>query len=151
MKKTLALLVLTLFVCSSLAFALGRFEKAEYLKGAADQKNGERIKGTLAFDNASKQLSFVDPKGNAVLTVKYDSIKSLLYERTSKPRYAEGLLLAWPLLFTKSKKHYLTVQFADPSGAGQFAIIHLDKSNYQAALAEAEAETGKQVQRTEEH
>jgi hypothetical protein len=128
------------------------FDKAEYLKpAAAGSKKGETVGGTLRFDSGKKEVEFLDKKGTADVDVKYDSIKSILYEKTSKPRYAAGLLLAWPLLFTKSKKHYLTIQYTDAAGTGAFAIIHLDKSNFREAIARAESETGKKVERSEEH
>jgi hypothetical protein len=128
------------------------FDKAEYLKpAAAGSKKGETVAGTLRFDTAKKEVGFLDKKGNPAVDIKYDSIKSMLYEKTAKPRYAAGLLLAWPLLFTKSKKHYLTIQYSDASGSGQFIIIHLDKSNFREAIARAESETGKKVDRSEEH
>lgn len=128
------------------------FGKAEYIKpAAAGSKKGETVGGSLRFDTAKKEVQFVDKKGSPALNVKYDSIKSMLYEKTAKPRYAAGLLIAWPLLFTKSKKHYLTIQYADAAGTGQFVIIHLDKSNFREAIARAESETGKKVERSEEH
>ena len=139
---------------SGVCFGQGQFDfdKAEYIKPtAAGSKKGETVGGTLRFDTTKKEVEFVDKKGNPDLSVKYDSIKSMLYERTAKPRYTEGFLLAWPLLFTKSKKHYLTIQYADAAGAGKFAIIHLDKSNFREAVDRAESETGKKVERVEEH
>jgi len=45
----------------------------------------------------------------------------------------------------------IPVQYADAAGTGQFAIVRLDKSNFQEALARAESETGKKVERSEEH
>lgn len=138
----------------SVCFAQGQFDfdKAEYLKpAAAGSKKGETVPGVLRFDSAKKEVQFVEKKGTPALDVKYEAIKSMLYEKTAKPRYAAGLLLAWPLLFTKSKKHYLTIQYTDTGGTGQFAIIHLDKSNFQEALARAESEAGKKVERAEEH
>lgn len=136
----------------SLFAAEPKFDKAEYLKaGTAKDKKGETIKGALAFDSVKKTMSLARADGSVAVSIPYDSIKSLLYERSSKPRYAEGILLAWPLLLTKSKKHYLTVQYTDATGQGQFAIFHLDKSNYQVILATAEAQTGKKVERSEEH
>jgi hypothetical protein len=53
-------------------------------------------------------------------------------------------------LLAHSKKHYLTIQYTDASGAGQFAIVQLDKKNAQQAIAAAQAETGKNVERAEE-
>ena len=128
------------------------FDKAEYLKpAAAGSKKSETVGGTLRFDTAKKEVQWVDKKGTPAFSIKYDAIKSMLYEKTAKPRYAAGLLLAWPLLFTKSKKHYLTIQYTDPAGVGQFVLIHLDKSNFREAVARAESETGKKVERAEEH
>jgi len=148
-------------VCLATVLALGvsvaaqcqsSFEKAEYLKAAepGGKKKGESVKGSVYFDTTAKNIEFREKKSGTDFSIPYGSIKSLLYERASKPRYAEGILLAWPLLLTKSKKHYLTIQFSDASGNGKYAILHLDKSNYQSILAEAEAQTGKKVERSEE-
>ena len=84
------------------------------------------------------------------LELHAQSITSALYERTSKPRYAAGLLLAWPLLFTKTKSHFLTIQYKSETGEGKFAMFHLDKSNYREILAAAEATIGKKIERSEE-
>ena len=143
-----ALLVI-LALASSLAAET--FDNVEWMKAAAaGSKKGDSVHGNLSFDAAKKALSFTDKKGNAQFSVPYDNVKSLLYERTAKPRYAAGLLIAWPLLFTKSKKHYLTIQYTDADGKGQFALLHLDKGNVQQILAIAEAQTGKKVERSEE-
>jgi hypothetical protein len=149
-KKSLILL-LTIMAAAT-CFGQNQFERAEFLKSPAPgQKKGEAVKGTLNFDTNRKAILFLDKHGAESLDIKYDSVKNLLYERTAKPRYTEGLLIAWPLMFTKSKKHYLTLQYEEPAGTGHYAIVHLDKSNYQEILATIEAQTGKRVERTEEH
>jgi len=84
------------------------------------------------------------------LELRAASITNALYERTSRPRYVSGLLLAWPLLFTKGKKHFLTIQYKGESGEGKYAIFHLDKGNYREILAATEATTGKKMDRSEE-
>ena len=100
-------------------------------------------------DPTSKVVRF-DADGHAVVQIPYSSIKSILYERAAKPRYATGLLFAWPLLFTKSKKHFLTMQYTDASGQGKFEIVRLDKDNVTTALAALQADTGVHIERTEE-
>ena len=109
----------------------------------------EPIKGTVILDPLAKELRF-ETKGISQFEVRYEAITSMLYERAAKPRYGAGLLVAWPLLFTKSKKHFFTVQYKGTDGSGQFAVIQLDKSNYQLALAATETQTGKKIDRTEE-
>ena len=122
-RKRAAFPLAFVLLASALCSAQTHFDHAEFLKAAAPgQKKGAAVKGTLHFDGPKKAVLFLDKKGDPAFDIKYDSIKSLLYERTSKPRYAEGLLIAWPLLFTKSKKHYLTIQYEEPAGTGHFAI-----------------------------
>jgi len=137
-------------LAAGVCFGQAEFDKVEYLKAPqAGQKKSETIDGSLVFDNNKKEIRFVREK-TAALTVKYDSVKSILYERTSRPRYVSGLLVAWPLLFTKGKKHFMTIQYADESGSGKYVLFRLDKGNFREVLAKAEAETGKKVERSEE-
>jgi len=129
---------------------LTQFEKAKYLVKAPGQGKATEVEGTLVLDPSAKTLRFVGKNSVSQLEVPYSAITSLVYERAAKPRYAAGLLLAWPLLFTKSKKHFLTVQYQPEAGEGQFAVIRLDKKNFQMCLAAIEAQTGRKVERTEE-
>lgn len=131
---------------------INQFNHAEYLKSisAEKSKSASMIPGTLVFDPEKKSVEFLDGKGSSVLSVKYDAIKSMLYERTSRPRYVAAVLVSPLFLFAHSKKHYLTIQYSGNDGAGQYAIVHLDKKNARSAVAAAEAATGKKVDRDEE-
>jgi hypothetical protein len=132
--------------------AASKFDHAEYMKATATgQKKAEpAIKGTLSFDQEKKWVDFLDEKGNSAFRIPYDTIKTLLYEQAAKPRYTEAVLISPMFLLAHSKKHYLTIQYMDTTGAGQYAIVHLDKKNAQQAVATAESETGKKVERVEE-
>ena len=122
-----------------------RFKDVKYVKTA--EKKADEIEGELAIDKQNGGIRFLS-KGSELVKVEKPQVTSLLYERTSRPRYVSGLLLAWPLLFTKGKKHFLTIQYKNSAGQGEFALLHLDKSNYQAILAAIEAATGVKVERT---
>lgn len=137
-----------LAVLPAVALADGRFAKARLLVPKNDNKVQE-VEGTLTSDAKAKQVRF-DTGGRVAFEVPYDRIKSILYEKAAKPRYGAGLLLAWPLLFTKSKKHFVTIQYTEASGQGKFEIVRLDKGNFTMALATLEADTGIKVERTEE-
>jgi hypothetical protein len=125
------------------AFADGRFDRAKAMIGK------ERIDGTLSSDTKRREVRF-DADGGTPFRIPMDTIKSIYYERSGKPRYAAGLLIAWPLLFTKSKQHYLTIQYTDASGEGKFQIVQLDKSNFRPALETLEADTGIKIDRASE-
>ena len=139
-------------VFSNALLAASKFDHAEYLKPKTEgQKKDERpVKGSISFDKDKKSVEFLDAKGAAVVSIPDDKIKSMIYEKTSKPRYAEAILISPFFLFTHSKKHFLTIQYTDADGQGKFAMIHMDKGNARDIVAAAEAETGKTVERSEE-
>src|SRR6267154_1846212 len=98
-----------------------RFDHAEYLRPAPgeNKKAAPVIQGTLEFNPSKKSAEFLDRKGASIFSVKYDAIKSLLYERTSRPRYVAAVLVSPLFLLARSKKHYLTIQYVDGDGTGQ--------------------------------
>jgi hypothetical protein len=133
------------------AAATINFGKAEYMPPKIEgNQQAKAVKGNVCFDKDAKVLSFQDEKGATVVSIPYDKIKSMLYEKTSHPRYAEAILISPFFLFSKTKKHFLTIQYTDPAGAGQFAMIHMDKGNARDIVARAEAETGKKADMAEE-
>jgi Pyruvate/2-oxoacid:ferredoxin oxidoreductase gamma subunit len=148
--KTLSL-VAVLFLATE-TFAATQFNHAEYFKAtsAGQKKSGSPVKGTLSFDASRKSVEFLTENNVAAFSIQYDAIKDLLYEQTSTPRYAEAVLISPFFLLAHSKKHYLTIQYTDEAGAGQYVIVRLDKKRARAAVAAAESETGKKVERVEE-
>jgi len=129
-----------------------KFARAELFGSTStgQKKSGGSIKGSLVFNSEQKAIEFDADKGSSVVTIPYSQVKSLLYEQASKPRYTEAVLISPMFLLAHSKKHYLTIQYTDASGAGKFAIVQLDKKNAQEAVAAAQAETGKEVERADE-
>ena len=129
-----------------------RFDKAEYLPGTTtgQMKAGQAIKGTLVFDTQKRNVDFLQESGSPALSIKFDSIKTMTYEKASKPRMAEAVLISPLFLLSNAKKHYLTIQYADESGEGKYAIIHLHKNNARQAVACAESQTGKKVEQIAE-
>jgi hypothetical protein len=145
--------LLAFVLCSAvLACASDQFEHAEYFQATSSgqKKAGGSVKGTLSFNGDKKTMEFLDHGGNVTFSIKCESIKTLLYERAARPRYAEAVLISPLFLLSHSKKHYLTIQYTSDAGDGQYAIVQLDKKNAQAAVAAAEAHTGKRVERVEE-
>jgi hypothetical protein len=162
MRKILALVTVILFVCplmqaqkqadTSTKVDTHTFDKAEYLQATStgQKKAGASVKGSLVFDPVMKDVKFQQESGSPVLSIKYDAIKNMTYEKASKPRYAEAVIISPLFLLSNAKKHYLTFQYADETGAGKYAIVHLDKKNARQAVACAEAQIGKQVEQIDE-
>src|SRR5215475_6099737 len=118
MKKLCAVFCL-MFLASSFAFARttekksNSFDHAEYMQAttAGQKKAAPAVKGSLCFETEKKSIDFLDEKGSPAFSIKYDSIKSILYEKTSKPRYAEAILISPLFIFSHSKKLFITIQY----------------------------------------
>ena len=147
-----AVVCLTLVTVPTVNATEMKFDKVEYFppKVEGQKKGADPVKGHVIFDKEKKAVEFQDNKGQMIVTIPYDKIKSILYEKTSKPRYTEAILISPFFLFSKTKKHFLTIQYTDPAGAGAFCMIHMDKGNASDIANTAQAETGKPVERTEE-
>jgi hypothetical protein len=139
-----ALIAVALLANVAAAFAQAKFEDIKLIK-SKDGKKAEELDAELEINKESGEILIKEKKGGATLKIAKAQVTKIVYERASKPRYAAGLLLAWPLLFTKSKKHFLTVQYKEGE-KGEFALLRLDKNNYQAVLAGLEAATGVKVE-----
>ena len=128
------------------------FGKVEYLppKVEGNKHGSDPIKGQVIFDKEQKAVEFQNEKGQQIVSIPYDKIKSILYEKTSRPRYAEAILISPFFLFSKTKKHFLTFQYTDEKGEGKFVMLHLDKSNAMDIVNTVEADTGQKVTREEE-
>ena len=131
------------------------FTDAEYLNQNDAQKR-RHIIGMITFDATGKTMRYHGAplwlrknEEPTDLEFKNTAISSALYERTSKPRYAEALF-AWPLLLTHEKKHYLTIQYKPADGTGRYAMFQLDKKNCQEVLAAMEATLGIKPERVDE-
>jgi hypothetical protein len=156
--KQIVTLVASIAFLSSLAYGreiqgkANKFDHVEYMQATSSgqKKAAPAFKGTLFFNTEQKTIEFLDAKGSSALSIKYSSTKSVLYEQTSTPRYAEAVLISPLFVFAHSKKHFLTVQFTNDAGIGEFVIFHLNKGSAREAIATTEAETGKSDERTEE-
>jgi len=149
-RKAIASIV-CLMVGSTLSAAT-TFDKVEYLppKVEGQKQSANPVKGQIVFDKEKKLVVFRDEKSQTVVSIPYDKIRSMLYEKSAKPRYAEAILLSPFFLFAKTKKHFLTIQYTDDAGNGTFSVFHMDKSNARDIANTAEAETGKKVEMSEE-
>jgi hypothetical protein len=159
MKKLLAVMAMLVLVSSALLAGEKsakvddhKFQKAEFFQGTTtgQKKAGSTVKGTLFFDNANKQVAFLQESGSPAITIDYSKIKAITYERSSKPRYAAAVLVSPLFLLSHSKKHYMTFQYAGENSEGKYAIVQLDKGNAREAVACAEAQTGVKVEQVEE-
>ncbi len=126
------------------------FERVQFFQlPPAGQVKGREVEGSLRFDDKTKGLVFMEKGGREMFSTPYTAIRTLTYERAARPRYWLGLV-AREFLFTREKKHFLTIQYG-PEGSGQYALLRLHKNNFRHVLAMLESGTGKKIEHIEEH
>lgn len=79
-------------------------------------------------------------------TIPYGSIQEITYERSAHPRAKSAIFLSPFALFSKGKKHWLTVTYQNEDKS-DFVLLQLEKGEYQQILAALESQTGKKVER----
>ena len=79
--------------------------------------------------------------------VPYNKITKIVYERASHRRYKSAIFGSPWLLFTKGKKHWMTIEFQDvPEYPQGFVYARLDKDNYRRILRALSAGTGIEIE-----
>ena len=117
----------------------GTFPKSMLIQGTPEGKT-VKTRGLLLVDQQG--VRFEAGGGRMRCGTGWASVTKRICERTKKPRYSAGLLLAWPLLFTKEKQHDLTF-----GSEGWFAFVKVRKSRFRAAVFAVEAAAGRGVER----
>jgi len=120
-------------------------------------QEGEEMKdhdAQLIIDVQRRLFIFADEDhaDRVFATVSWDRITGVSYENSKHSRITAGLLIAWPMLFMKGKKHWLTMTYRPEANGspGGYAFARMDKDNFQNILAAINGFTGFEIRRIEE-
>jgi hypothetical protein len=156
MRRVLACGLATILIAESSLLAVDS-KGAAYFGGtvAAFSEADEPIEGTLdtkgeeALVFTAKDKPF---KGQA-LAIRYPSIIDLEYGQKAGRRVGTAVattVLLGPIgllsLFSKKRKHYLTIGFTGEDGKEQVAVIELGKDIVRTTLPIIEARSGKKIE-----
>jgi hypothetical protein len=123
------------------AFALDG-DKAQYVGGTMAVP--EKADGKLTTQDASF-ARFTFGKGQSA-AIPYNGITSLEYGQKAGRRVAAAVMVSPLALFSKKRKHYLTVGYKDEAGKDQGAVFELGKDTVRATLVAFEARSGKKIE-----
>ncbi|HXJ95713.1 MAG TPA: hypothetical protein VMT20_22970 [Terriglobia bacterium] len=113
------------------------------------------------LDTADKDLTFSPEKGDD-LQIPYAQVTALDYGEHVGRRVGLAIVVAWPLLFSHKKRHYLTVYFnkdeakaaeerdkiaKEPGAApsGDVAAFEINKHDFEDVMDVLQAKTGLKV------
>jgi len=128
---------------------------------AVGSREAEYIGGTIAgMDEGTEgRLITSDPdhlrfepkkKGAPNVQIPYSAVTSLEYGQKAGRRVAVGVLITPWALFSKKRKHFLTVSFNDADGKEQAIVLELGKDIIRTSLTVVETRSGKAIEYQDE-
>lgn len=81
--------------------------------------------------------------GEVEMQIPYRKIDTLEYGQNVSRRIAEAVLLSPLLLLSKSRKHFVTIGWADAEGREQALVFRVDKRDIRNVMAGLEAHSGR--------
>lgn len=146
-RRLVATGVLVGFVSTSVLAVDGK--KAMYVGGTISHQVKEATEGK--FDtSAEDRVTFTPDKTKVTHAIYYNTVTELEYGQKAGRRVAVGLLVSPLALFSKKRKHYLTIDYKDAEGKDQAVVFELGKDIVRTTLAIIEARTGKTIQYQDE-
>jgi hypothetical protein len=150
MKRSVALVMAVLMACEVSLFAGLGSNKTMYVGGTI----GSIKQGTVGKSSAADEKVFVFTYKGGDLKIPYNEVTALSYGQHAGRRVGATVALgvttlgigALPVLFSKKRRHYLTLEYKDDKGTGQAAVFEIGKDAIRTTLSSLEVRTGKKVQ-----
>lgn len=137
-RSTVALVVAAVALASNASAVDGG--KAVYIGGTLAVK--EKTEAPIDLKGAD-DLVF-KPKGGPV-RIPWTGIEEIEYGQKVGHRVKTAILLTPLALFSKNRRHYVTLSWKDANGSDQAAVFEFDKNDIRPALASLKARSGKEV------
>lgn len=115
---------------------------ADYIGGTAAKLDS----GTAGRLELADEQYLAFYSGKTQVRVPYSQMNLVEYGQQVDRRLAMAVVISPVFLLSKSRKHYLTVGYADERGLQQAMVFRVDKNAIRAALVTLEARTGLKVQ-----
>lgn len=104
----------------------------------------EKTEGKLS--TASPATLTFQAKFGTPVEIPYKSITSLEYGQQAGRRVGVAILVSPLALFSKKRKHYLTIGYVDAKKQNQAAIFELGKNIVRPTLTVLQVRTGKEIE-----
>jgi len=156
MKRFFAATLVAIFATAPLLEAVDS-KKAAYFGGTVGTfaESKDPVEGQLDTRSESNLTFTAEQKPHAgkVLTIPYANIVDLEYGQKAGRRVgaaAATTVLLGPIglvsLFSKKRKHFLTIGYKDEAGKDQVAVLELGKDLVRTTLAIVQTRSGKEIE-----
>ncbi len=142
MKRSIAAFFIVLFLMEPALWARLGSEKTMYVGGTVNSIK----EGSEGTSSAKDEKNFVFKYEGGQFSIPYDRVNDLEYGQKAGRRLGLAIAITWMALFSKKRKHFLTVGFKDDNDKQQAAVFELGKNIVRVTLASLEARTGKKIE-----
>ena len=142
MRRLLACLLILFLVSEAIASAAVRGKKVMYVGGTISTLS-EKTEGVL---NLAESSAVFTAKSGTKLAIPYGKIESLEYGQKAGRRVGAAVVVSPLFLFSKKRKHFLTIGFEDEAGKKQGGVFELAKGIVRETLSTLETKSGKKVE-----
>lgn len=136
--------VLVATFASQVALGAVDSKKAEYIGGTVAGM-AEKTEGRLDTSNESTLTFTPDKKERAPLAIPYEKITAIEYGQKAGRRVGVAIMISPLALFSKKRKHFLTVSYLDTAGKEQAAVLELGKDIIRTTLTIVQTRSGKEI------
>ena len=144
MRRRIATFVAITLLVLTVPLSAVNGKKAEYVGGTASGIP-EKAAGRFETANETALVFIAESKGVLPLSIPYASIKELEYGQKAGRRVGVAIMISPLALFSKKRKHYVTISYSDATGKDQAAVFELGKDIVRTTLKILEVRTGKEV------
>jgi len=124
------------------AFAGLGSDKTRYVGGTENEiKDG--AEGTVS---AKDEKNFLFSYGGSTLSVPYDQINDLEYGQKAGRRVGVAIMVSPLALFSKKRRHFLTLGWKDAQDKQHAAVFELGKDVVRTTITTLEARSGRKVE-----
>lgn len=139
--RTLLMLLVSM-VASSTLMAAVRGNEAMYVGGTITTVP-EKTEGRLDT-TGNTQATFTAKKGS--FSIPYATITSIEYGQKAGRRVGVALAISPIALFSKKRKHFLSIAYTDDKGVKQGAVFEIAKGRVRDVASVLESKSGKQIE-----
>jgi hypothetical protein len=141
MKRAVCVALVVLFLAELPLWAGLGSHNTMYVGGTVTDLK-EKTEGK---SNTADEKSFVFEYKGGKLQIPYAQIDSLEYGQKAGRRVGLGVVVSPFFLFSKKRRHYLTIGWTDEQKKQQAAVFELGKDIIKPTLQALEAKSGKKV------
>ncbi len=142
MTKRVITLFLVLAFCVPFAFAGLGSKKVAYVGGTVTSIR----EGTEGDSSTRDDKVYTFAYAGGKLTIPYDQVDSLEYGQKAGRRVGVAIMVSPIALFSKKRRHFLTISWKDDNDKQQAAVFEVGKDIVRTELASLEARTGRKIE-----